>query len=127
GFPKISIGKIELHVIGIGVRAQRSLKVANGVVVQAIARKKHADSRLHAKILRAHLVKLRNAVASLLRFPELQLRFSKKIKILRPVWMLLNLFSQFRQIKLRAFSRCKIRAIVEIMEEVLIWIRAGRG
>ena len=79
------------------------------------------------KSLAADLIQLRDRLAELPRsFPELEISFGQQIQILRLVRMFADLFDQLRQIQLRSRRRVgEVGAVVQIVEKVLIRIRAG--
>src|SRR6266478_897262 len=96
------------------------------VVVQAITRQEYADTRLHAEIFRAQLVELCDGFARIVGLAEFQIRFGKEIEILRTVRMLLDLLGEFGQVELRALFWRKTGPVIEIVEKMLVGIRARR-
>ena len=120
---EVSVGQVEFHIIGVRTGAQRILKMRDGVVVQAETGEQHADPGLSAIVARAYLVKLRDGLASLVELPQLQIRLSQQVQVLRTVRMLLNLRRQLGEVQLSLLLGSEVGASIEIIEEMLIGIR----
>src|SRR5580700_1671689 len=120
---KICVGEIELHIIGIGVSLQRHLKMLDRLVVQTISRQENTDACLCAIVIRADLIELSERIPREFKLPKLQIRFRQEVQIFRLSMIFLDLCRKFRYIELRTLLGRKCRAVVEIVEEVLIWLR----
>ena len=96
------------------------------VVIQPIARKQYTHPSLGSIVISAYLVQLPESFPGLLAFPELEVSFRQKVKILWLVRMQTSLLAQFRQVELSAFLRSKLGPVVKVVKKVLIRIRPGR-
>ena len=67
-FAEEGVGEIEFDVVGIGIGFCGGLKMADGVVVETIAREKDADASLHTKIFGADLIELRDGATRVFHF-----------------------------------------------------------
>src|SRR5882672_760719 len=99
--------------------------MADGVVVETIAREKDADASLHTKVFGADLIKLRDGSAGVFHLSQFQIGFGKRIEILGTPGMRFNLIGEFGEIELGALLCREAGAIVEVVEKVMERIGAG--
>ena len=94
------------------------------VVVEMIAREQNADAGLSAKVISRLTDRVAHRFSGSSTLPELQISFGQQVKVLRLAGMLLNLVGQFSRHPVACALRRERRAVVEIVEEMLIRIRA---
>ena len=93
--------------------------MADGVVVETIAREKDADASLHTEIIGADLIELRDGGARVFDFSQFQISFGEGVEILGTARMRFDLIGEFSEVKLRALLSGETGAIVEVVEEML--------
>ena len=94
------------------------------VVIQAIAREKHADAGLRAVVAAAELIELFHGFARIGGVAEFQIRFGKQVKILRLVGMLGDFVGDLFNVEFGSVVFGEIRARADVIEKILIRIRA---
>jgi len=99
----------------------------NGVAVQTVAGQQYAHSGLCTVVARADLIKLHNCSSSIFEFSQFQISFGQQIEVLWLVRMSLNLLGQLGQIQLSPRLRRKARAVIEVVEKMLVRVRPRRS